>query len=172
MGILIALLTAVLVLNSIVLIFLVLIQLPKRETGLGLAFGGSAADALFGPGSGTVLTKATKYAATVFLAVCIVLGVLQGTYYHKSKGAFQEQVEQQTQPVTIPFAPDTAPQPAQQPPVTPVVPSPAPPGSAAQQPPATTAPGASATTQPGAGMPSAPQPAPTPAQQTQPAPAQ
>ena len=43
-----------------------LIQLPKKDAGAGLAFGGGATDALFGAGSGNVLTKITKYAATVF----------------------------------------------------------------------------------------------------------
>ena len=57
MSFLIGLLTVVLVLTCIVLILLVLIQLPKKEAGAGLAFGGAATDALFGAGSGNVLTK-------------------------------------------------------------------------------------------------------------------
>ena len=63
MGFLIGLLTVVMVLNCVILIFLVLIQLPKKDAGAGLAFGGGATDALFGAGSGNVLTKITKYAA-------------------------------------------------------------------------------------------------------------
>jgi len=60
MGFLIGLLTVVMVLDCLVLILLVLIQLPKKEAGMGLAFGGAATDALFGAGSGNVLTKITK----------------------------------------------------------------------------------------------------------------
>lgn len=168
MGLLIGLLTAILVLNSIVLIFLVLIQLPKRETGLGLAFGGSAADALFGPGSGTVLTKATKYAATTFLSLCVILGVLQSSHYHKSKRAFQEQVEQQTQPLPLPLAPETAPQPQS----TPVAPDLSSQGAAAQQPPTAVAPTAATTAESTAAPQPAPQQAPRQTDQTQPAPSQ
>ena len=40
MGFLIGLLTVVMVLDCLLLIFLVLIQLPKKEAGAGLAFGG------------------------------------------------------------------------------------------------------------------------------------
>ena len=39
---------------------IVLIQLPKKDAGAGLAFGGAASDALFGAGSGNVLTKVTE----------------------------------------------------------------------------------------------------------------
>ena len=36
---------------SLFLILLVLVQLPKKEAGLGQAFGSGATDALFGSGS-------------------------------------------------------------------------------------------------------------------------
>ena len=75
MGFLIGLLTLVMVADCLVLVFLVLIQLPKKEAGAGLAFGGSATDALFGAGSGTVLTKITKYAATAFFLLALLLSV-------------------------------------------------------------------------------------------------
>ena len=42
---LIGLLTFVMVLDCVILILLVLIQLPKKEAGAGLAFGGAATDA-------------------------------------------------------------------------------------------------------------------------------
>ena len=77
MSFIIGLLSFVLVLVCIALIFLVLIQLPKKEAGVGVAFGGAATDALFGAGSGTVLTKATKYAAVAFFALAIIVGALQ-----------------------------------------------------------------------------------------------
>ena len=76
MGFLTGLLTFVLVLDCVVLILLVLIQLPKKEAGAGLAFGGAATDALFGAGSGNTLTKITKYAAILFFGLAILLGLL------------------------------------------------------------------------------------------------
>src|SRR5215469_7950028 len=77
MGIVIGLLTFVMVVTCLLLILLVLIQLPKKEAGAGLAFGGSATDALFGAGSGNVLTKITKYAAGIFFGLAILLAILQ-----------------------------------------------------------------------------------------------
>jgi preprotein translocase subunit SecG len=76
MGLIITLLTGVLVIDCIILMLLILMQLPKKEAGLGQAFGGGATDALFGAGSGNVLTKATKYAAGVFFALALILSVL------------------------------------------------------------------------------------------------
>src|SRR5215213_4599144 len=76
MQLLITFLTVVLVLNCLLLMLLVLIQLPKKEAGAGLAFGGGATDALFGAGSGNALTKLTKYASGTFLALSLFLGVL------------------------------------------------------------------------------------------------
>ena len=64
---LIGVLTIFLILNCLLLILLVLVQLPKKDAGAGLAFGSGAADALFGAGSGNALTKITKYAVIVFL---------------------------------------------------------------------------------------------------------
>ena len=90
MGFFLGLLAAVLVVNCIILCLLVLIQLPKKEAGLGLAFGAGAADALFGAGSGNVLTKATKYAAGIFFVLCISLGILQGRYFHRPQSEFQK----------------------------------------------------------------------------------
>lgn len=63
------LLTVILVLDCLFLILLVLIQLPKKEAGAGLAFGGAASDALFGAGSGNALTKVTKYHGCVLCAL-------------------------------------------------------------------------------------------------------
>lgn len=72
------LLTAVLVLDSLFLILLILVQLPKKEAGVGQAFGGGATDALFGAGTGNALTKMTKYAAAIFLGLCLVLYLMGG----------------------------------------------------------------------------------------------
>ena len=76
MGLLIGFLTVLMVLDCIALIFLVLIQLPKKEAGMGTAFGGGATDALFGAGSGNALTMITKYAAGIFLVLSLTLSIL------------------------------------------------------------------------------------------------
>ena len=112
---LIALLTVLLVLDCLLLILLVLIQLPKKEAGAGLAFGGAATDALFGSGTGNVLTKATKYGAVAFFVLLLVIGAMQAAYFHKSSRRFTTGVEaaaqkgesSMTQPTTP--APATAP---------------------------------------------------------------
>ncbi len=65
----------VLFLNSLFLVLLVLVQLPKKEAGLGTAFGGGATDALFGAGAGNVLTKLTKWNAGIFLFLCLFLSL-------------------------------------------------------------------------------------------------
>ena len=113
MGFLIGLLTVVMVLDCMALIFLVLIQLPKKDAGAGLAFGGSASDALFGSGSGTVLTKITKYAATIFFVLALMLAALQSHYHSRSGSEFQRMLEQPgklpqagitPQPATMPAA--------------------------------------------------------------------
>jgi len=80
----IGLLTVILVLDCLFLILLVLIQLPKKEAGAGVAFGGGATDALFGAGSGTALTKITKYSAGLFLGLALVLSVMRAHYAGES----------------------------------------------------------------------------------------
>jgi preprotein translocase subunit SecG len=76
MNLLIGFLTVVLVVDCLFLILLILIQLPKKEAGAGIAFGGAATDALFGAGSGTALTKITKYCAGLFLGLALFLSIL------------------------------------------------------------------------------------------------
>jgi len=88
MSFLIGLLTVVLVLDCLLLILLVLIQLPKKDAGAGVAFGGGATDALFGAGSGNALTKITKWAAGIFFALAIVLS-LMNTHMRKSRNILE-----------------------------------------------------------------------------------
>jgi preprotein translocase subunit SecG len=76
MSLFIGFLTVVLVLDCLFLILLILIQLPKKEAGAGIAFGGAATDALFGAGSGTALTKITKYCSGLFLGLALFLSIL------------------------------------------------------------------------------------------------
>src|SRR3954469_7537445 len=83
--ILITLLTLGLVMNCLLLILLVLIQLPKKEAGAGLAFGGGATDALFGAGSGNALTKLTKYTGATFLILSLIIGVINSKNHRASE---------------------------------------------------------------------------------------
>jgi preprotein translocase subunit SecG len=106
MSFIVGILTFFLVINCALLILLILIQLPKKDAGAGMAFGGGAADALFGAGSGNVLTKVTKYSTMVFFALALVLGYLQDRV-HKQGSAleFEKQVQQKQQmqmPVSVP----------------------------------------------------------------------
>ena len=89
---LIILLSVVMVIDCTILVFLVLMQLPKKEAGAGLAFGGAATDALFGAGSGNFLTKATKYTAGIFFALAIALSLLQGYRAHQPGSDFLQRV--------------------------------------------------------------------------------
>ncbi|MEI6395111.1 MAG: preprotein translocase subunit SecG [Verrucomicrobiota bacterium] len=123
MGFVIGFLTFVMVLDSLAMILLVLIQLPKKDAGAGLAFGGTATDALFGAGSGNVLTKITKYAAGTFFVLAIVLSVLQSQYHLRSTAEFKKLIDQPG-PGPSATTPRSAPAPAT--PVAPaVVPAPA-----------------------------------------------
>src|ERR1041385_2545771 len=94
MGLLIGLLTAVMVVDCLILVFLVLIQLPKKDAGAGLAFGASATDALFGAGSGTVLTKITKYAASTFFVLAVILSLMQSHFHRRYASKFEQGLEQ------------------------------------------------------------------------------
>ena len=91
-------LTLVLVVNCLLLIFLVLVQLPKKDAGAGMAFGAGAADALFGAGSGNALTKITKYSAGALIVLCLAINYFGGKAGDEgSASAFVKQVQQQTQ---------------------------------------------------------------------------
>ncbi|HEX3625042.1 MAG TPA: preprotein translocase subunit SecG [Verrucomicrobiae bacterium] len=110
-------LTFLLVINSGILALLILVQLPKKDAGAGLAFGGGTADALFGAGSGNALTKITKWATVVFIALAVILGSVVTRLHHGNQSDFESGVEQQqqmqgapqSQPHVAPQAPNTAP---------------------------------------------------------------
>src|SRR6516225_3430173 len=112
MSFLIGVLTFLLIVNCALLVLLVLIQLPKKDAGAGLAFGGGAADALFGAGSGNALTKITKYSAIIFFVLALAIGMMQDRSHMGNTVAFEKQVQQiQTQaPAATP--PPAATQPA------------------------------------------------------------
>jgi protein translocase SecG subunit len=112
MSFIVGILTFFLVVNCLLLILLVLIQLPKKDAGAGLAFGGGAADALFGAGSGNALTKITKYSTVVFLVLALFLGYMQDSL-HKDNSAqdFAKAIQQKQMQ-----APVVAPSPKANPP--------------------------------------------------------
>ncbi len=113
---LIIILSVVMVLDCTVLVFLVLMQLPKKEAGAGLAFGGAASDALFGAGSGNFLTKTTKWTAGIFFVLALVLSLLQSYRAHQPGSDFLQRMKQHAgeQP-SIAAPPATTPPPATQP---------------------------------------------------------
>ena len=103
------LLTVLLVLDCLFLILLVLVQLPKKEAGAGLAFGGAATDALFGAGSGNALTKITKYATIAFFVILLIISLIQSSG-RSSTINFEKAIEQQNKqlPGAVPPSTPTA----------------------------------------------------------------
>ena len=172
MGFIIGLLTFIMVMDCLLLIFLVLMQLPKKEAGMGTAFGGGATDVLFGSGAGNVLTKTTKYAAGIFLVLSLILSVL-GTNRAKSKTLnIKQKLEQKASSAPIlpqPGTPNTqlTPTPAAVPAtniltITPSNTAPATVAPAIKPAPAPApAPAATTTNKPAAAVPAPPAPAPT-----------
>jgi preprotein translocase subunit SecG len=98
------LLTAFMVIDCLFLVLLVLVQLPKKEAGMGQAFGGGATDALFGAGSGNVLTKVTKWCAAIFFALAIALTIM-GTYKTSGSGGRLQKLLSETPAPALPTAP-------------------------------------------------------------------
>jgi protein translocase SecG subunit len=99
----------------------VLVQLPKKDAGAGMAFGAGTADALFGAGSGNALTKITKNATLTFILLCLFIGYLHDKVHADNSAAdFLKQVQLKQQsapamqpaPVTPPPATTTTPPPA------------------------------------------------------------
>lgn len=98
MQLVINLLSFVLVLDCLFLGLLILVQLPKKEAGMGTAFGGDAAVAMFGAGSGNALTNMTKYAAGVFLVLCLTVSALNAKQSRGRTEAIRSQVTQPAAP--------------------------------------------------------------------------
>jgi len=98
-------LTFLLVINCLLLILLILMQLPKKDAGAGMAFGGAAADALFGAGSGNFLTQTTRYATIVLFVLALGLGFVEDRLHNQNSGTEFEKAVQQKQteaPVAVP----------------------------------------------------------------------
>ena len=92
----IGILTFVLIVDCLFLILLVLVQLPKKEAGLGQAFGGGATDALFGAGSGNALTKLTKYATGIFFVLTLSLSILHAQQAKSKRSSLEGLVQKAT----------------------------------------------------------------------------
>jgi preprotein translocase subunit SecG len=85
-----------------------------------MAFGGAATDALFGAGSGNVLTKITKYVAGIFFALAILMAVMAG---HKPESSSVSLTKSLTTGGGAPAAPTTSPPAAPAPAPAPTTPS-------------------------------------------------
>ena len=110
MSLFIDLLTGVLIIICLFLILLVLMQLPKKEAGLGQAFGNSTTDALFGAGSGNMLTKATKWFTGGFFALALFLSWWNSTHANTASRNASELQESLSKMHGTPSAPATTPE--------------------------------------------------------------
>ena len=72
MSILLGILTFVLILVSLFLVLIVLMQ-KSKDSGMGAALGGGAAEAAFGADTTNVLSKSTIYAGVIFFVLAFVL---------------------------------------------------------------------------------------------------
>ena len=90
----VAILSVFLIIACLLLMLLILIQLPKKEAGMGQAFGGGATDALFGAGSGTALTKMTKYTTVTFFVLTLFLWVLKAQEVKSSRSTLEKKMQE------------------------------------------------------------------------------
>ncbi len=110
MQLLFTLFSFVLVLCCLLLGLLILIQLPKKDAGLGQAFGGAATEALFGAGSGSTLSKLTKYCAATFIILCVFLAWMSAYNARmKNEGVLKELNVAEPSGVTAPALPGLLP---------------------------------------------------------------
>ena len=111
MTFIVGLLTFVIVLNALLLILLVLVQLPKKDAGAGMAFGAGTADALFGAGSGNALTKITKNATLTFILLALFIGYLHDKVHadNNATDVIKEVEAKQQSAPAMQSAPVTAP---------------------------------------------------------------
>jgi preprotein translocase subunit SecG len=109
MSLLIGFLTFILVVNCLFLMLLVLVQLPKKEAGAGLAFGAGAVDTLIGAGSGNALTKLTKYSAGIFLGLAVLLAILNAQRHSGSTNYLKEELSKKSATTTAPMIPPQQP---------------------------------------------------------------
>ncbi len=108
-----SLLSLILLVDSLFLGLLILLQLPKKEAGLAAAFGAEQTAAIFGAGSGNALTNITKWAAGIFLFLCLLISVLTAHYNRNKDRGLGAQLDKlaATAPAVVPAAPARTPAP-------------------------------------------------------------
>jgi preprotein translocase subunit SecG len=100
-------LTILMFFDCLILVLLVLLQLPKKEAGAGVAFGGGTTDALFGAGSGNVLTKITKYAAGIFFGLAILMAMVASRHPESGGEVLQDEIRKTSGTIPIAAPPST-----------------------------------------------------------------
>lgn len=144
MEILRTLLVVIEALLSLMVIGIILLQ-KSRDQGMGLAFGSNIGESIFGSRAGNVLTRATVWLASIFMANTVALAILfagrQPGLIERGEGARgAAPVERPAQPAPVgaPAVPAPSPAPAEGTPVT--VPVTMPPSTPPAAPPAADAP--------------------------------
>lgn len=95
-NVLIGVLYVILVIACLFLGLLILVQLPKKDAGAGMAFGGGAGEALFGAGSGNALTKLTKYTAATFIILSLFLSVIVSSNAEKRSSSIEKGLSEES----------------------------------------------------------------------------
>lgn len=76
LSIVITLLTLILILISLFMMLVILMQRPNTNSGMGAAFGGGVAESTFGAETTNIMVKATKYSASAFFVLALLLYLL------------------------------------------------------------------------------------------------
>lgn len=107
MSLLLGIFTFILILVSLFLVMVVLMQ-KSKDSGMGAALGGGAAEAAFGADTSNVLSKSTIYAAVIFFVLAFALYL--GRIYERNhaKTAAGSALPTIAAPATPPAAPASA----------------------------------------------------------------
>lgn len=89
LNIVISFLTFLLIIISLFMVLVILMQRGSSSGGMGSAFGGGVAESAFGAETTNILTRATKWAATAFFVIALILYLL----YMSQKGTLGETAE-------------------------------------------------------------------------------
>jgi preprotein translocase subunit SecG len=96
------------ILISLLMTVAILMQSSKGG-GLAASFGGMGGGGVFGPrGAANFLQKATTVLATLYLLLCLTIGLVGRTTSHGSESVLQRELQQQQQTApesTLPVAP-------------------------------------------------------------------
>ncbi len=119
MSLLIGILTVILIGTSIFLVFVVLMQRAKTDSGMGAAMGGGSMESAFGAETSNVLTGATIKAAILFFLISFALYL---AHIYQAKHHDAGDVKLPT--VVAPAAPSASPAPIKAPSTQPTTPPP------------------------------------------------